>query len=158
MIERASPPSEIPTVLCHCSALRTAARRATALYDKAMAPFGLRISQFGILARLRRLGPMSLHALATELVLDRTTLGRNLAPLERDGLVASEADPTDRRVRRLVITDAGLAMMRRALPAWNSAQHAYEAQYGVAQSVALRDDLHRLTAALQAEPGAGDAE
>jgi DNA-binding MarR family transcriptional regulator len=122
------------------------------LYDAAMAPFGLRISQFTILVRLRRLGPLSLQALAAELVLDRTTLGRNLRPLERDGLVASEADAADKRVRRLVLTEAGLDVMRRAMPAWHTAQAAFEAQVGAAPAAALRAELHRATAVLQVPP------
>ncbi len=140
---------EVPRILCHCHALRQAARRTTAFYDAAMAPFGLRISQFTILVRLRRLGPLSLHALAAELVLDRTTLGRNLRPLERDGLVASEADPADKRVRRLLLTDEGLDLMRRAMPAWQAAQAEFEAQLGADSAAALRAELHRTTAVLQ---------
>jgi DNA-binding MarR family transcriptional regulator len=144
----ASAAASGPPVLCHCHSLRQAARRATALYDAAMAPFGLRISQYAILARLRQSGPMSLQSLAAELVLDRTTLGRNLRPLERDGLVASSADANDRRIRRLVLTEAGLSLMRRARPAWQEAQASFEAQYGPAQAASLQRDLLRLTEAL----------
>ena len=155
--ETASPsattqPSSGPAPpLCHCQSLRQAARRATALYDAAMAPFGLRISQFAILVRLRQHGPMGLQALAAALVLDRTTLGRNLLPLERDGLVASEPDALDRRVRRLVLTVAGLALMRKARPAWEAAQRSFEAQVGPEPAMALRQELHRLTTILRAD-------
>ncbi len=141
--------SREPTpALCHCHALRQAARRATALYDTALAPFGLRISQYGILVRLRRLGPLSLQHLAAELVLDRTTMGRNLRPLERDGLIISQADPADKRIRLLVLTQAGLDLMHRARPAWTDAQTAYEAQVGVYPAAALRVELQRVTVAL----------
>lgn len=136
------------TGLCNCQALRKAARRATALYDAAMAPFGLRISQYALLHRLRRSGGMSVQALAAELVLDRTTLGRNLRPLERDGLVASEPDPADRRVRRLVVTEKGADLARAAAPAWHDAQARFEAGFGAAESMALRRALGRLTEAL----------
>jgi DNA-binding MarR family transcriptional regulator len=156
--DHARPPPKMPVVLCHCSTLRTAARRATALYDSVMAPYGLRISQYGILVRLRRLGPMSLQSLAAEMVLDRTTMARNLAPLERDGLVTSEAEPRDRRVRRMSITKAGLALMQRAAPAWRAAQSTFETQYGVEAAMALRQDLHRLTASLGATTGIPEAE
>ena len=122
-----------------------------------MAPVGLRISQFSILVRLRQSGPMSLHALAAALVLDRTTLGRNLRPLERDGLVASGAGAEDRRVRLLSVTEAGLALMRRALPAWEQAQAEFEAQYGASAATALRQDLNRLTQSLRV-PGRAPAE
>ncbi len=144
----ARPRAESCAPACHCQGLRQAARRTTALYDNVMAPFGIRISQFGILARLRRAGPLSLQALAAELVLDRTTLGRNLRPLERDGLVASESDPADRRVRRILVTAAGTDLIRRAMPAWEAAQAAFEAQVGTAPAEALRGELHRITVAL----------
>ena len=140
------------TVLCHCHLLRQAARRATALYDAALAPFGLRISQYGILVRLRRLGPLSLQQLAAELVLDRTTMGRNLRPLERDGLIASEPDPADKRVRRLVLTPAGLDLVQRAYPSWTGAQSDYEAQVGAEPAMALRIELQRVMTALQKAP------
>ena len=139
---------ELQAVGCHCAALRQAARRATGLYDGAMAPFGIRVSQFGLLVRLRRSGPMSLQALAADLVLDRTTLGRNLRALERDGYVASHADPGDRRVRRLVITEAGAALVRRAMPAWREAQAAFEQRYGAGPAAALLEALNQVTVAL----------
>ena len=136
--------------MCNCHALRKAARRATALYDAVLAPFGVRISQFAVLSRLRLGGPMSVQALAAELALDRTTLGRNLRPLERDGLIASAADPGDGRVRRLALTDKGQDLVRAAGPAWRAAQARFEAGYGVAETRALRRDLQRLTAVLDA--------
>ena len=101
---------------------------------------------------------MSLQALAAGLVLDRTTLGRNLRPLERDGLVASEADPADKRVRRLLLTAAGLDLVHRARPAWDEAQRQYEAQYGAAEAAALQQDLHRLTQTLVVAGWSPDAD
>ena len=145
---KAAPPRPPAGSLCNCQVLRQAARRATALYDAAMAPHGLRISQFAVLNRLRRAGPLSLQALAADLVLDRTTLGRNLRPLERDGLLAIEADPADRRVRRLVVTAKGVALVLAALPAWHDAQRRFEAGFGADDSAALRTSLNRLTEAL----------
>ncbi len=145
------PATPAPRSACNCQVLRQAARRATALYDAAMAPHGLRISQFAVLSRLRRAGALSVQALAAELVLDRTTLGRNLRPLERDGLIASVADPGDRRVRRLALTAKGDALVAAALPAWRGAQLQFEQGFGVAESAALRASLDRLTAVLPGE-------
>ena len=62
---------------CNCLAVRQAARHITQFYDQHLAPFYLRTTQFSILARLKRLGPMTINALADELVMDRATLGRN---------------------------------------------------------------------------------
>src|SRR5438128_11920083 len=73
---------------CNCLALRQAARHVTQFYDQYLASTGLRTTQFSILAKLQRLGPMTINALSRELVMDRTTLGRTMLPLERDGLIA----------------------------------------------------------------------
>jgi len=93
--------------LCNCLALRQAARHVTQFYDRFLAMAGLRTTQFSILAKLRRLGPMTISALAADLVMDRTTLGRNLQPLEREGLVAVVTGRADRRSREVRLTDAG---------------------------------------------------
>jgi DNA-binding MarR family transcriptional regulator len=63
---------------CNCLALRQAARHVTQFYDQFLVPSGLRSTQYSILARLQRKGPMTISALAAELVMDRTTLGRNI--------------------------------------------------------------------------------
>ena len=81
------PKRRIPAA-CNCLALRQAARHVTQFYDQFLAPSGLRTTQYSILARLVREGPMAINALAAELVMDRTTLGRNILPLQRDGLIA----------------------------------------------------------------------
>src|SRR5215831_14657438 len=72
---------------CICLAVRQAARHVTQTFDQFLAPAGLRTTQFSILAKLKRKGPMTINALAADLVMDRTTLGRNILPLERDGLI-----------------------------------------------------------------------
>src|ERR1700749_126128 len=86
---------------CNCLALRQAARHVTQFYDQFLTPIGLRATQYSILARLHRRGAMTINALATELVMDRTTLGRNLLPLERDGLIAIGRGKTDRRSKEI---------------------------------------------------------
>jgi len=120
----------------------------TALYDAALAPFGLRVSQFGILARLQRHGPRSIQALAAELVMDRTTLGRNIRPLDRDGLLCAAADPADRRSRLLSLTPRGAARIAAALPAWRTAQAEFEARYGAQPATRLQAALQDVVAAL----------
>jgi len=76
---------------CNCFAVRSAARHVTQLYDQLLAPVGLRVTQFSILAKLERKGPLTINVLADDMVMDRTTLGRNIRPLERDGLISVEA-------------------------------------------------------------------
>lgn len=137
-----------PPTTCHCQAIRQAARRVSALYDAAMAPVGLRVSQYGILVRLQGGGPRGIQALAAELVMDRTTLGRNIRPLERDGLLSAIPDPADRRGRLLAITPAGADLVARAAPAWRAAQAAYEAQIGQEAAAGLHEALADVVAAL----------
>jgi DNA-binding MarR family transcriptional regulator len=62
---------------CTCLAARQAARRIMQFYDRRLAAAGLRATQLYILAKLRRQGPMTINALADELVMDRATLGCN---------------------------------------------------------------------------------
>src|SRR5215467_5986843 len=87
---------------CNCLAVRQVARYITQFYDQHVVAAGLRTTQYGILAKLKRHGPMSINALAAELVTDRTTLGRNVQSLERDSLIVIEPDPQDRRSRIFV--------------------------------------------------------
>src|SRR5579863_8717077 len=89
---------------CNCLAIRQAARHVTQFYDRLFAPTGLRATQFAILSRLRRDGPMPINALAAVLVMDRTTLGRNILPLERDGLIEVARSDSDRRRHELRLT------------------------------------------------------
>src|SRR6185295_8439011 len=72
---------------CNCFAIRAAARHVTQFYDQVIAPTGLRTTQYSILSKLKRRGPLTINALAEDMVMDRTTLGRNILPLERDGLI-----------------------------------------------------------------------
>ena len=105
--------------ICNCLAARKAARYLTAAYDRALAPSGLRITQFTILYRLARLGPTTIKRLAAAIAMDRTTLAVNLKPLERDSLLVSRA-AEDRRAKTIEITAMGRAALERALPLWRS--------------------------------------
>jgi DNA-binding MarR family transcriptional regulator len=132
--------------LCNCLAIRKAARHVTQFYDRRLAPTGLTTPQFSILARLRRRGPSTINELAEELVMDRTTLGRNLRPLERDGLLAIAADPADRRRRALAVTPEGEARLGQAAPLWAAAQRDFADRFGQEAAVALRTTLASLVA------------
>jgi len=134
----AASPSQPALAECNCLALRQASRHVTQFYDQCLAPTGLRTTQFSILARLRRRGPLAINVLAAELVMDRTTLGRNILPLERDGLITIERDDADRRQRALHLTDAGAERLRSASPRWADAQTRFEAAFGSARAAELR--------------------
>ncbi|GBL44501.1 transcriptional regulator, MarR family [Sulfuriferula multivorans] len=90
-------------------------------YEASFRGTGLRATQFTLLATLAQTGPLPLSALATMLGLERTTLTRNLGPLEKKGYVSSVADD-DQRVRRIAITKKGEAAALAALDAWKQAQ------------------------------------
>jgi DNA-binding MarR family transcriptional regulator len=132
---------------CNCLAIRQAARHVTQFYDRLFAPVGLRATQFAILSWLRRQGPMTIGALAGLLVTDRTTLGRNILPLQRDGLVDVAASPGDRRRRELSLTDAGLAKYAAGLKCWSAAQQHFETIFGGERAAALRRLLGDVVAA-----------
>jgi DNA-binding MarR family transcriptional regulator len=127
---------------CNCLALRQASRHVTQFYDQFLAPSGLRTTQYSILARLQRKGPMTINALAAELVMDRTTLGRNILPLQRDGLVAVGPGKSDRRARELRLTPAGIARVHAGRKGWERAQAQFETAFGVKRAKALRTMLH----------------
>jgi DNA-binding MarR family transcriptional regulator len=131
---------------CNCLAIRQAARHVTQFYDQLFAPIGLRATQFAILSRLRRDGPMSINALANLLVMDRTTLGRNIVPLQRDGLIEVASNPDDRRRHELRLTEAGVASHRKGLKHWEEAQKRFNTVFGDERAAALRDLLREVSA------------
>ena len=130
---------------CNCLALRQAARHVSQLYDGHLATVGLKGSQYSILSKLNRLGPLSINELATALVMDRTTLGRAVRPLARDRLLTIETGD-DGRVRRLKLTAAGQSKLKAAAAQWREAQKQFEQAFGVPQSAELRSALRRVVA------------
>jgi DNA-binding MarR family transcriptional regulator len=137
--------------LCHCVALRQATRIVTNGYDAALAPTGLRVTQFSILLTLSARSPITVNQLAAALVLDRTTLTRNLKPLERDALLSCGPGEHDQRERLIALTAAGMAKLAEALPCWREAQAAFETQIGTTKT----DDLRTLLRAVLGS-GIGD--
>ena len=131
---------------CNCLAVRQAARHVTQFYDQFLAPIGLRTTQFSILAKLKRLGPMTINALAANLVMDRTTLGRNLLPLERDGLITVDKGRRDRRSKEVRLTGAGAARFQAGVNGWIQAQNRFAAAFGAERAVELRTLLHAVAA------------
>ena len=131
---------------CNCFAVRSAARHVTQLYDQFLAPAGLRSTQFSILSKLKRRGPLTINALADEMVLDRTTLGRSVQPLERDGLIRIETAPSDRRAKELHLTKVGEKRLQAGFKAWANAQARFAAGFGNKRAAELRTLLHAVTA------------
>jgi DNA-binding MarR family transcriptional regulator len=136
-------PEMVPEV-CSCAALRQAARHVTKLYDDALAPAGLGLNQYAILAKLERIGPQTLGDMAGLLVMDRSTLGHLLRPLEKRGLVRLDLTAEDRRRRSIVLTPAGKSLVLKARPLWAKAEHRFERAFGAVAARGLRTVLKQV--------------
>ena len=128
---------------CNCLALRQAARHISQIYDSYLASEGLRTTQFSVLAKLNRLGPLSINELAKSMVMDRTTLGRAIRPLERDRLLTIGAGE-DGRTRSLRLTATGEARLKAAAAKWRAAQKEFEMTFGARDAAELRSVLQRV--------------
>ena len=129
--------------LCCATAMRKASRRITQFYDDALAPSGLRSTQYAILAELaaRAQCPPTLQELADALVLDRSALGHNLKPLERDGLIGQQQCIKDRRRRLITLSAEGQATFQHAKGLWKHAQDHFLEVFGESKACALRQAL-----------------
>jgi len=143
--------TESAEVICVCATARMAARSLTRIYDRALEPAGIRTTQFSVLARLLEEGPLPLTHLAGRLAMDRTTLARDLRPLERRGLVAISVG-TDRRVRMAELTPAGRRLVDEVRPLWKQVQRDVRAQLGPDHVARLMDELRAATALSSVQP------
>jgi DNA-binding MarR family transcriptional regulator len=140
-----TPPLQRPaTPGCICSRLRKASRRVSQIYDHHLAPHGLTITQYALLANISGTPGVGIGALAERLIMDPTTLTRNLRPLERQGHLTLEADPEDRRSRKLTLTEKGRTTLKAARPAWSEAQISIEKAVGDTEAPALNAALDHL--------------
>ena len=139
--------SDVEPEICNCAALRQAARRVTRLYDDALAPTGLGVNQFSILARLSLVGPSAIQDLARLLVMDRSTLGHLLRPLEKRGFVKLKVSEQDRRSRMVALTQAGEAAVAKARPRWAAAQRRFESTFGKEAALEFRTVLKEIATA-----------
>src|ERR1700755_1208715 len=128
---------------CIVAAMRAATRRLTQLYDEAMVPTGLRVTQFHILAELERRSadPPTVGELAKILTMERSALGQTLRPLARDGFVDLGHDKRDGRRRPVKLTKAGKDKVARARRHWARAHENAERFIGDRQLVFLRETL-----------------
>jgi DNA-binding MarR family transcriptional regulator len=106
---------------CASTNFRKASRSVTQLFDQYLAPIGLRSTQLTILVAAQVFGPCSLGRLASELVMDRTTITRNIQPLVNQGLL-QVTGKTGRGGKSVEITKAGQEAMVSAVPFWKEAQ------------------------------------
>lgn len=130
---------------CFSFAAQRAARALGRRYDAALRPTGLSNWQFTLLMMLIRDKAPTIGVLAHNLAMDRTTVTANLKPLEGRGLLAIQPDAEDRRVRRVVATEEGRAVLARAYPLWEKAQAACAIQLGRVGQKAFRSAVDSLS-------------
>ena len=131
---------------CLCLHLQRAARALARRFDEGLRPHGLTNGQFSLLMALNRPGAPRITDLVALLAMDRTTLTAALKPLERRGLLTIVPDASDRRNRRLLLTDLGRDRLTEALPVWRAAHAALDGVLAVADLDELRRNLRRLSA------------
>ena len=132
------------TTPCLCNALRQASRAVSRLYDDELRGVGLRTTQYSLLRYLEHFGAVRQRDLGAATSLDETTLTRNLRPLIDAGWVAIEAGK-DRREKLVRITDAGVAKLAKARPAWERAQQRLRSRLPTADWSSLFALLPELT-------------
>jgi DNA-binding MarR family transcriptional regulator len=138
-------PVSTPLLPDDCFAIRQAARFVSQIYDKHVGKVGLKITQFSILNRIRRRPGITMKELAEWMVMERTTLVRAIQPLQRDGLVRSDASEADRRAFQMSLTAAGLEKLEEAASHWHDAQQEFERHFGAQRAASLRQELFDLT-------------
>src|SRR3984957_11879668 len=134
----------VPRNACTCGSLRKASRRISQFYDTALAPLGIKSTQYSILSEVDRgslEGPVTMCELATAMVMDRSTLGHNLKPLERDDLVILRLSADDRRKRYVELTKKGRLMLRKSRRLWRHAEGRFESIFGKEPAAELRAGL-----------------
>jgi DNA-binding MarR family transcriptional regulator len=132
------------TFPCHCTTLRYAAQTLTEVYDRVLAPSGLKVTQYVLLESiLQDEAEQSITDLAQQLGSDRSTIGRNIHILARDGLV-SLSRGSDRREHTVHVTERGREAVSLARPLWQKAQTAVADTLGQDQLQMLKTLLSQL--------------
>lgn len=128
---------------CTCFNLRKAARLVTSVYDAALKPTGLKVTQMTLLTAIRVLEPVTINKLAKAVVMDRTTLSRNVSLLNKKGMIEIEPGD-DLRTRKLSLTELGHAVLPAAYPLWQKAQDEMTVRLGEDRWTALLSAISHL--------------
>jgi DNA-binding MarR family transcriptional regulator len=130
---------------CTCFNLRKATRRVTSFYDATLKPCGLKVTQMTLLTAIRVLEPVTIKRLAKAIVIDRTTLSRNVSLLNKKGMIEIEPGD-DLRTRRLSLTEQGHTALVAAFPLWQKAQVEIIRELGEARWISLLEGISDLVA------------
>ncbi len=125
---------------CVCFNIRKASRAVTQAYDAALQPSGLRATQLTLLAVISKSEPTTISQLGERLVMDRTTLTRNLRPLEKVHLIEI-APGEDRRTREVRLTAKGGKALAKGLPLWEKVHARLVGALGESRWSRMRADL-----------------
>ncbi|MEW8586890.1 MAG: MarR family winged helix-turn-helix transcriptional regulator [Candidatus Thiodiazotropha sp.] len=126
---------------CAMFNLRKASRALTQLYEEILKPSGVLPTQFTLLVVTRAMEPVAISRMAEVLVMDRTTLTRNLKPLEREGWVSVRQSSQDKRTREENKNKKGMRRLERALPLWREAQQRIRTSLGESRLDRMIEDL-----------------
>jgi len=133
---------------CACATLRKTSRTLTRMYDDALKPSGLLATQYIALVAIQRDQPATMGQLAETMVMDRTTLTRNLKPLEKSGLIVS-GKGEDQRTHVVSLTLKGKTAMEKAFPLWRKVQTHVATTLGPKRLAHLLSDLKEAVALLR---------
>lgn len=128
---------------CLCFSLRRAARLVTRAYDEALEPIGLTATQFTLLAILKGGGSITTTNFAKSVALERTSLTRNLALLERDQLICRQPGK-DLRERIITISTKGARRLEEAMPIWTKVQTGLVSKLGVQPTVLVLENTKNI--------------
>ena len=123
-----------------CFALRKVTRAVTQFYDRHLEPSGIRSTQFTLLLTLTASAGKTLTEMAEGLVMDRTTLTRNLKPLEKEGLITT-TKLIDKRTKGYVLTEKGQQAIQKGMPLWQTAQQHITSRLGEDRYKRLLEEL-----------------
>jgi len=115
---------------CYCKNLRDFTRKMTAIYDAELAAYDINITQYSLLRLIVNNNPVSLTQLGDIAELDRSTVGRNVTVMVRQGWLKVDRDDMDKRQQQVFITPEGETLVREAFPAWQKCQQIIEERIG----------------------------
>lgn len=135
---------ELAESLCNNAAIRKASRRISRFYDAFMVETDLRATQYTLLSLLASQGALTMAAFAEMLSMDRATMGRNLRPLEREGLITISVSERDRRERNVSLSALGIEREVQGKILWLKAQAKFEETLGKDDALAMRRVMARV--------------
>src|SRR5215467_9334571 len=133
---------------CACATLRKTSRTITRLYDEALKPSGLLATQYMVLVAVQKEHPATIGQLAEAMVMDRTTLTRNLRPLQKSGLIVS-GKGEDQRTHVISLTLKGKTAVEKTFPLWRKVQTHVATTLGPKRLAHLLSDLKEAVALLR---------